>query len=93
MRYGFIGLGNLGAHLAASLVRAGFDVHVHDLNRAAADQLVAAGATWAASPADAAKGCRRGLHLPAVAQGRDRRGLRSPAALSRGSATVGLGSR
>ncbi len=56
MRYGFIGLGNLGAHLAASLVRAGFDVHVHDLSRAAADELIAAGATWADSPADAAKG-------------------------------------
>jgi 3-hydroxyisobutyrate dehydrogenase len=56
MRYGFIGLGNLGAHLAASLVRAGFEVRVHDLNRAAADGLIAAGATWAASPAAAADG-------------------------------------
>ncbi len=27
MRYGFIGLGNLGAHLAASLLRAGFAAH------------------------------------------------------------------
>ena len=26
-RYGFIGLGNLGAALAASLKRAGFDLH------------------------------------------------------------------
>ena len=56
MRYGFIGLGKLGAHLAASLVRAGFDVHVHDLNRTAADGLVAAGATWAPSAAAAADG-------------------------------------
>jgi 3-hydroxyisobutyrate dehydrogenase len=56
MRYGFIGLGNLGAHLAASLVRAGFEVRVHDLNRAAADGLIAAGASWAASPAAAADG-------------------------------------
>ncbi len=27
MRYGFIGLGHLGGHLAASLMRAGFDGH------------------------------------------------------------------
>ena len=39
MHYGFIGLGNLGGHLAASLLRAGFDVSVHDRNRQAADRL------------------------------------------------------
>jgi len=33
MRIGYIGLGNLGAHLAGSLVRAGFDVTVFDLDR------------------------------------------------------------
>ena len=43
---GFIGLGNLGAHLAASLLRAGHRVQVHDRNRAAADRLLAEGATW-----------------------------------------------
>jgi len=47
MRYGFIGLGNLGAKLAANLVRAGFDVTVHDLNLEAAASLIAAGAKWA----------------------------------------------
>ncbi len=46
MRYGFIGLGNLGRHLAANLAGAGFDVGVHDLNRAAADTALAAGAHW-----------------------------------------------
>ena len=50
MRYGFIGLGNLGAHLAASLRRKGFALAVHDLNRAAAEPLLAAGAVWAISP-------------------------------------------
>jgi 3-hydroxyisobutyrate dehydrogenase len=49
-RYGFIGLGNLGFHLAASLIRSGFEVTVHDLNRAAAGPLLAAGAAWADSP-------------------------------------------
>lgn len=51
---GFIGLGNLGVHLAASLVRGGFDVVVHDLDQCRASPLLAAGATWAASPRELA---------------------------------------
>ena len=50
MRYGFIGLGHLGAHLAASLARAGFALTVHDLNRKLAGPLLGAGATWADHP-------------------------------------------
>ncbi len=50
MRIGFIGLGNLGKHLAASLLREGFTVTVHDLDQAAAADLLAAGASWAESP-------------------------------------------
>ena len=50
MRYGFIGLGNLGVHLAGSLLREGFSLTVHDLNKAAANALIAAGARWAESP-------------------------------------------
>jgi len=50
MRYGFIGLGNLGAHLAGSLAREGFRLSVHDLNKSAAGPLIAAGAGWAESP-------------------------------------------
>ena len=56
MKYAFIGLGNLGQHLAASLVRGGFDVTVCDLNTAAAEPLLAAGAKWAATPREAAAG-------------------------------------
>jgi len=56
MRYGFIGLGHLGGHLAASLVRGGFDLAVHDLDEAAAKGLLAAGATWAATPRAVAQG-------------------------------------
>ena len=58
MRYGFIGLGNLGKHLATSLVRGGFDVGVYDLDRASADTVIAAGAHWAES-------------VPALAKTRD----------------------
>jgi 3-hydroxyisobutyrate dehydrogenase len=50
MRYGFIGLGHLGGHLAASLLRAGFTLTVHDLDRNAARHLIDGGAHWAASP-------------------------------------------
>lgn len=56
MRYAFIGLGHLGRHLAASLVRGGFDVTVHDLDRAAAAPLLALGAAWADGPRDAVRG-------------------------------------
>lgn len=52
MRLGFIGLGNLGGHLAASLLRHGFEVTVHDRNTALAARLLAAGATWADSAAE-----------------------------------------
>ncbi len=49
MRYGFVGLGHLGKHLAASLARNGFEVEVYDLHRPAADLALAAGARWAES--------------------------------------------
>jgi len=54
MRYGFVGLGNLGGHLAASLCRAGFDVVVHDRDPALAARHVALGATAVATPAEVA---------------------------------------
>ena len=47
---GFIGLGNLGRHLAASLLRAGHVVCVHDLDPASSAALAASGATVAGSP-------------------------------------------
>ncbi len=47
MRYGFIGLGNLGRRLAASLSDAGFDLTVSDANPASAQSLIARGARWA----------------------------------------------
>ncbi len=56
MRYGFVGLGNLGSHLARSLLRAGFAVQVHDRDDGAVRALVAHGAVGAQSPADAARG-------------------------------------
>ena len=51
IRYGYIGLGNLGGHLAASLLRAGFPVVVHDRDAALGARLVTLGAVWADSAA------------------------------------------
>ena len=55
MRIGYIGLGSLGRHLAGSLLRAGFPVTVHDIDRDAASALLAAGASWADSAAETAR--------------------------------------
>ena len=49
MKIGFIGLGNVGAKLASSLLRNGFDLTVRDLDRSAARTLIQAGAKWADS--------------------------------------------
>ena len=54
MRYGFIGLGHLGRPLAASLLRGGFDLTVHDLNPDAARELIQGGAHWAQCPRELA---------------------------------------
>jgi 3-hydroxyisobutyrate dehydrogenase len=54
MKYGYIGLGNLGGHLAMCLIRKGYDVTVYDLDRSLADRHVAAGAKVAATPEELA---------------------------------------
>jgi 3-hydroxyisobutyrate dehydrogenase len=54
MKYGYIGLGNLGGHLAASLIRNGFDVVVYDRDTKLSDRHRAMGAKVAASAADLA---------------------------------------
>ncbi|HTU55079.1 MAG TPA: NAD(P)-dependent oxidoreductase [Acetobacteraceae bacterium] len=56
MRIGFVGLGTMGKHMAANLQRAGHQLAVHDVRREAAEGHLAAGATWAATPREAATG-------------------------------------
>ena len=51
---GFIGLGALGAPVAANLLDAGYGLRVHTPTRAKADPLLGRGAEWADRPADAA---------------------------------------
>ena len=53
-RVGYVGLGNLGFHLAHSLLKAGHHVTVTDLNRSIAEPLLAKGAAWADSAKEVA---------------------------------------
>ena len=53
---GFIGLGNMGAPMAANLVKAGHRVTGYDLNAEALRALAAAGGHTATSAAEAATG-------------------------------------
>lgn len=55
MTYGYIGLGNLGGHIAASLLRNGFKVVVYDRDPAIAERHRAMGATVAGSAAEVAR--------------------------------------
>jgi 3-hydroxyisobutyrate dehydrogenase len=55
MRIGFIGLGNMGGPMALNLIKAGHTLIVHDRRRPAAGPHLERGATWADSPAVAAR--------------------------------------
>src|ERR1700730_17409836 len=56
MKAGFIGLGRMGAGMAANLWKAGHDVTVYNRARAKIEALVAQGAKAAASVSDACHG-------------------------------------
>ncbi|MEM7193912.1 MAG: NAD(P)-dependent oxidoreductase [Pseudomonadota bacterium] len=57
MKIGFIGLGNVGAKLAGSLVRNNFQVCVRDIDPDALEQLIDQGATTAGSAREMAESC------------------------------------
>ena len=57
MKIGFVGIGNIGRHLATNLISAGFDVTVFDLDSSAVERLVKVGATGASSPSEVASVC------------------------------------
>jgi len=54
---GFIGLGNVGAKLARSILRNGMPLVVRDLDRTAAAPFLGAGAKWANSPKAMTEAC------------------------------------
>jgi 3-hydroxyisobutyrate dehydrogenase len=53
-RVAFIGLGRMGHGMAGRYIEAGFDVSVWNRSKVKAEDLIARGASWATSPADAA---------------------------------------
>src|ERR1044071_4754028 len=55
-KVGFIGLGRMGHGMAGRYLDADFSVMVWNRSKAKAEDLIARGARWAASPADAADG-------------------------------------
>lgn len=55
-KVGFIGLGRMGHGMAGRYLDAGFDVAVWNRSKAKAEDLIARGARWVASPAAAADG-------------------------------------
>jgi 3-hydroxyisobutyrate dehydrogenase-like beta-hydroxyacid dehydrogenase len=55
-KVGFIGLGRMGHGMAGRYLDAGFTVAVWNRSKAKAEDLIARGAHWAASPAEAADG-------------------------------------
>jgi 3-hydroxyisobutyrate dehydrogenase-like beta-hydroxyacid dehydrogenase len=54
---GFIGLGTMGAHMAANLQKAGYRLVVNDLRQASAERFLGRGAEWADTPRDVAERC------------------------------------
>src|SRR5258706_15315768 len=52
----FIGLGHMGHGMAARYLDSGFTVAVWNRSKSKAEDLIARGARWAASPVDAADG-------------------------------------
>ena len=54
MRVGFVGVGNMGGHMAANLLAAGHHLTVTDLRREVAEPLLGGGATWAATATEVA---------------------------------------
>jgi 3-hydroxyisobutyrate dehydrogenase-like beta-hydroxyacid dehydrogenase len=57
MKVGFIGLGTMGNGMASNLQKAGYELVVHDIRRAAAEKYIAAGAVWADTPKALAEQC------------------------------------
>jgi len=54
-KIGFVGLGIMGLPMSKNLLKAGYELVVHDLNREPVQELVAAGAQEAFSPQEVAK--------------------------------------
>lgn len=63
MKIAFLGLGNMGIHMASHLVKAGHDVTVWNRTASKADQLKAEGAKVAPFPAEAVRGVEMAITM------------------------------
>jgi 3-hydroxyisobutyrate dehydrogenase len=57
MKIGFIGIGNMGRPMSLNLIRAGFELMVHDIREEAMEDPIRIGATAAGSPKEVAEAC------------------------------------
>ncbi len=72
MKVGFVGVGQMGCHMARNVMDAGFELVIHDADKAAAAPLLERGAEWAGTPAAVAVTCRvvvTCLPTPPIVQG------------------------
>jgi 3-hydroxyisobutyrate dehydrogenase-like beta-hydroxyacid dehydrogenase len=58
MDIGFIGIGQMGKHMASRILEGGYKLTVHDINKEAAAALIKRGANWTDTPEAVAKACR-----------------------------------
>jgi 2-hydroxymethylglutarate dehydrogenase len=58
MNIGFIGIGQMGRHMAARILAAGYQLTVHDIKKEAAAPLLEKGAKWGDTPGDVARASR-----------------------------------
>ncbi len=57
MKVGFIGIGRMGSHMSGWILKAGYDLTVHDLRKEAAADLLEKGAKWADTPRAVSETC------------------------------------
>jgi len=55
IKIGWVGLGNIGSVMADNLLKAGYQLTVHDIRPETGEKLVAAGAHWAGTPREVAE--------------------------------------
>ena len=58
MNVGFIGIGQMGKHMAKHILDSGYSLIVHDLKKEAANNLLEKGAIWGEIPKEIAESCQ-----------------------------------
>ena len=58
MNIGFIGIGQMGRHMANNILDAGYNLIVNDLQKEIASSLLESGAVWGNTPKDIAESCQ-----------------------------------